>query len=71
LSHGFYDARHGTGRYAWTRADLTTTQQSRRRDVSGMIVATDAALAAGGWTVGDTQAYAAGGGGHMDAVQRP
>ncbi|GIH20764.1 ATP-binding protein [Rugosimonospora africana] len=41
-----YDARHGTGRYAWTVVDLITGAQSRRRDVSGLIVATDAALAA-------------------------
>jgi tetratricopeptide (TPR) repeat protein/transcriptional regulator with XRE-family HTH domain len=41
-----YDARHGTGRYAWALVDLIAGVLLRRRNVSGLIAATDAGLAA-------------------------
>lgn len=41
-----YDARHGSGRHAWTLVDLITDGLARRRDVTELIVATDAGLAA-------------------------
>ncbi|HEY2672659.1 MAG TPA: tetratricopeptide repeat protein [Rugosimonospora sp.] len=41
-----YDARHGTGQYAWALIDLTSGLLFRRRDVSALLTATDAALAA-------------------------
>jgi transcriptional regulator with XRE-family HTH domain/tetratricopeptide (TPR) repeat protein len=41
-----YDARRRTGRYAWALIDLVSGLLFRRRDVSGLFEATDAALAA-------------------------
>jgi tetratricopeptide (TPR) repeat protein/transcriptional regulator with XRE-family HTH domain len=39
------DARRGTGRYAWTLIDVMAAVLSRRRDMAGLITATDAGLA--------------------------
>jgi tetratricopeptide (TPR) repeat protein len=41
-----YDARRGTGRDAWALINLISGLLFRRHDVSGLLVATDAALAA-------------------------
>ncbi len=40
------DARRGTGRYAWSLVDVLAVVLSRRRDMGGVIGATDAGLAA-------------------------
>jgi tetratricopeptide (TPR) repeat protein/lambda repressor-like predicted transcriptional regulator len=41
-----HDARHGSGRQAWSLVDLLSTVLFRRTDVTGVIVAADAGLAA-------------------------
>ncbi|MBO0841515.1 MAG: transcriptional regulator, partial [Sciscionella sp.] len=41
-----HDAKHGSGRYAWTLVDLLADSLLRRNDVSELIVATDASLVA-------------------------
>jgi DNA-binding SARP family transcriptional activator len=41
-----YDARYGTGWYAWTLVELISSLLFRRQDVSALMLATDAALAA-------------------------
>jgi tetratricopeptide (TPR) repeat protein len=39
-----FDARHGTGQYAWALVDLMAGPLSRRKEVAGLIAATDAGL---------------------------
>lgn len=60
-----YDARHGQGRYAWTFVDLLAGVMFRRRDVTGLLVATDAGLEAarrrGGAAIGVPKVAGCGG----------
>lgn len=41
-----YDARHATGRHAWSLVDLTSSVLARHSDVTGLIAAADAAVEA-------------------------
>jgi tetratricopeptide (TPR) repeat protein/transcriptional regulator with XRE-family HTH domain len=41
-----FDAQHGTGRHAWALVDLMTGLLFRRKEVAGLITATDAGLVA-------------------------